>query len=164
VNIEPITAARLRELLHYDPSTGVFTWLPRSIMIDQRNYTAHRLAWLYTTGEWPERELDHRNGNRVDNRMSNLRPAARKENARNTGKRAGTSSKFKGVSWNRRLGKWEGYVGGGINGKRKTHLGFFDDPQDAALAYATVACGLYGEFANPHWRDLLGRMRGVSCT
>ena len=125
-----LTAERLRQLLSYDPETGVFRWLPRpdlrasalrlrrlgqcgrdgklptgssstgywQIMIDNRNYTAHRLAWLHMTGAWPEAEIDHCNGDRTDNRWSNLRPAVRGENCRNKRKQYNTTSCFKGVS------------------------------------------------------------------
>ena len=80
-----LTQDRLKELLHYDPDTGVFTWIqkpaPRgraiigsvagglkqhgyiTIGINQREYYAHRLAWLYVYGEWPEDQIDHINHN-----------------------------------------------------------------------------------------------------
>lgn len=87
-----LTAERLREALHYDPETGVFTWkvpLPRSsvgeraefldkklnhyrICVDKARISAHRLAWLYVTGEMPEMVVTHRNGDGLDNRFSNL--------------------------------------------------------------------------------------------
>lgn len=88
----PLTVSRLRELLHYDPQTGIFRWRVarrpnikagdeagwlhkdgcRMIGIDQREYKAHRLAWFYMTGHWPV-EIDHRNGARGDNCFENLR-------------------------------------------------------------------------------------------
>lgn len=89
-----LTASRLKELIHYDPSTGVFTnrvqrrsALPGSVIagrnrqgyvvatIDRVQYKAHRLAWLYAYGEFPELHIDHINGIRDDNRLSNLRQA-----------------------------------------------------------------------------------------
>lgn len=90
-----ITAKELRERLRYDPETGIFTWRERAphqrdpvgavagccagstgyveIMLNQVRYLAHRLAWLYVTGEWPPVEIDHRNTIRADNRFDNLR-------------------------------------------------------------------------------------------
>jgi hypothetical protein len=100
-----ITAERLRELFNYDPETGVWRWIARSspyscicvgdvagrvggrgyrgIKIDKREYPAARLAWLYMTGEWPRAEIDHVNGNRVDNRWCNLREASNSQNNAN---------------------------------------------------------------------------------
>src|ERR1700719_1662744 len=101
--LEAIDDDRLRELLSYDPETGVFRWLVRKrqnvkagdvagsfdgcgyckISIDRRAYKAHRLAWLYMTGEWPPAEIDHINMNRADNRFANLRLATRHQNMAN---------------------------------------------------------------------------------
>lgn len=100
-----LTAARLREVLHYDPDTGVFTWVKPTnrrirvgavagcidgkhghriiIGIDGDLHLAHRLAWLYMTGEWPEHEIDHKNGDRMENPFDNLRDATRKLNQQN---------------------------------------------------------------------------------
>jgi hypothetical protein len=107
-----LTAERLRELLHYDPDTGVFTWLRVKgrrvrvgalsgkangggyfqIGVDGRIYYAHRLAWLYVHGEWPVASIDHVNCDRCDNRLANLRPATKAQNAANARKRTDTSA------------------------------------------------------------------------
>ncbi|MCK9994454.1 MAG: hypothetical protein Dbin4_02974, partial [Alphaproteobacteria bacterium] len=98
-----LTQSRLKELLHYDPDTGVFTRRVqtssnarvgdvagclhpegyRHIQIDGKRYAAHRLAWLYMTGEWPTNQLDHLNGVRDDNRWGNLREATHGQNQQN---------------------------------------------------------------------------------
>jgi len=98
-----LTAARLRELLSYDPETGVFTWLVNRgpnqtagkpagspdeegylrIGIDRRRYRAHRLAWFYVYGVWPELELDHWDTDQTNNRIGNLREATRAMNQEN---------------------------------------------------------------------------------
>lgn len=93
-----ISASRLRELVLYDADTGVFTRLrdgPHNagsgcesngyivIGLEGRPRLAHRLAWLYMTGAWPEDEIDHINGDRSDNRWSNLRAATRRLNSQN---------------------------------------------------------------------------------
>lgn len=97
-----ITAEELRTRLRYDPDTGDFTWLKhgwstrigtiagypndrgyRNICLDGKFYRAHRLAWLYMTGEWPEQEIDHINCAKSDNRWHNLRDIGRTMNAQN---------------------------------------------------------------------------------
>lgn len=109
---ELIAAERLRELLHYDPATGCFTWRvdrmcgrygkqfaaragqsagnliaglrPRvQLRVEGKNYKAHRLAWLYAYGEWPAKELDHVDGDATNNRINNLRLATRRLNNQN---------------------------------------------------------------------------------
>lgn len=96
-----LTVTRLRELLHYDSETGDFRWLKGTrghhanrivragksryikIKIDQKIYLAHRLAWLWMTGMFPVREIDHINRNRYDNRWTNLRDVTRSQNRLN---------------------------------------------------------------------------------
>lgn len=100
-----LTQALLKELLEYSPETGLFVWRNRlscpsfkhagktagcednmryvSIKINGKMYLAHRLAWLYQTGNWPEDEIDHKNTIYNDNRWDNLRPAKRGFNMQN---------------------------------------------------------------------------------
>ena len=98
-----LTAERLREVLQYDSLTGVFTWRVMlsnkgpvgstagsadkngyiNIGLDNRDYKAHRLAWLYMTGEWPTSEIDHRNTISGDNAWGNLRVVVHQTNAEN---------------------------------------------------------------------------------
>lgn len=99
---QALTVARLRELLHYDPESGSLTWLvtrgkckagdvvscrePRGYIvagIEGRRYYAHRVAWALAHGEWAPEVVDHINGDRGDNRLSNLRAVAIKVNAQN---------------------------------------------------------------------------------
>src|SRR5687768_4110898 len=122
-----LTAERLRELLDYDPDTGVFRWKTRPvraeylrtdrawnsrfagrpagtlvkgyvcILIYRRSYRAHRLAWLYVHGEWPRNELDHEHGNRADNRIEKLRSATRGQNMQNRKPNSNNTSGYPGV-------------------------------------------------------------------
>ena len=113
-----LTAARLREVLDYDPSTGAFTnrikrigaivgrqtgtvsrYGYTHIRIDGVTYRAHRLAWLYMNGAWPNHQIDHINGVRGDNRIANLRdlPEGLNQQNRRTGK-VGSKSGLLGVS------------------------------------------------------------------
>jgi hypothetical protein len=158
-----ITASELRDLLFYDCETGVFTWNKArgplkvgklagsrdaygywTIGIKGSYYKAHRLAWLYHYGEWPEKDLDHINGIPDDNRICNLRKASRSENCRNQSKRVNNTSGYKGVSWCKRDKKWSVQISN--NGKR-IRLGYFDSVIDAAEAYENAARELHGEFA-----------------
>lgn len=156
------TAERVRELLHYDPLSGLFTRLVSRanahvgdvagtdsgrgylrIRVDGKKYVAHRLAWFYMTGEWPAEQIDHINGCPSDNRWSNLREATRHQNSINTRKRQDNTSGFKGVHWHKSGKKWQAYIK--LNGK-KYHLGYFDTPEAASAMYEGAAAILFGNF------------------
>ena len=157
-----ITQARLKELLDYDPTTGVFVWkvsrgnrAARStagskdahgyicIEVYGRIYKAHRLAWLYVTGKWPEEQIDHTNCNRADNRVVNLREATNAENRANTMLCRSNTSGIKGVNWHKKAGKWRAYIG---VGRRAIHLGLFYCREDAAAAYAEASARFHKDF------------------
>lgn len=150
----------------YDPETGMFTRLrpvpggrvgllklkPHSvsgyvqIKIRGRNFSAHRLAWLLTYGVWPPSDIDHRNRNRSDNRLCNLRLATDSQNRANAkvGKHSRTA--IKGVTYRSRYQKYQAY----ITRNGRTHsLGYFLTADEAAVAYARAAAELFGEFAAP---------------
>jgi hypothetical protein len=146
-----LTQERLKELLHYDPETGIFTWLVRpcnSIQIGNRAgrsdrkgyirivyknkpYLAHWLAWFFVYNKWPNNEIDHINGDPSDNRISNLRDVTRKQNMENKKIYKNNKSGYPGVSWHSRDEKWQARIG--HYGKRKS-LGTFDNLEDAIAA------------------------------
>lgn len=107
-------------------------------------YKAHRVIWAISTGEWPEDQIDHINGDRGDNRPCNLRAVDNAANARNQRLRCTNTSGVMGVSRDSRSGKWEAniYVGG-----RKKFLGYYDD-LNAAIAVRRAACRTYGYHPN----------------
>ncbi|EFL4461577.1 MULTISPECIES: HNH endonuclease [Enterobacteriaceae] len=160
---QTLTQQRLKNLLNYDPSTGIFTRRItrggmyagsvvgtlsthgyRKIMVDKVAYAAHRLAWLYVYGNFPGGEIDHINRDRCDNRIVNLRIASRKDNARNKGVSKRNTSGAKGVSWDRQTKKWRAQIS--VSGK-SISIGRFDKKSDAVIAYGLYAVSHFGEFA-----------------
>jgi hypothetical protein len=166
--VSDLTQARLKELLHYDPETGLFRWLVKFsrqqpdgaagtkdaygyllIRVERRLYKAHRLAWLYVHGAWPTKGIDHINRVRDDNRIANLREACQSLNTMNQGARANSRSGVTGVVWKEDRQKWYAQI---RIGYRMVHLGVFKNKNDAAAArkkaedaffsgYATGVCG-----------------------
>lgn len=138
-----ITQAELKELLHYDPETGVFTWkvnrgirLLRGkkagtikpygypvVKVKGKDYLGHRLAFLYMVGEIPSGDVDHINGVRDDNRWCNLRKATRQQNAQNAKRRKDSPFGIPGVSLVRGK-RWRAVIR--VNWK-PIHLGYSDN-------------------------------------
>ena len=160
-----LTQQRLKEALDYDPETGIFTRRHVKIKngmstlsgrkagyinpigyvvfsVDGVNYLAHRLAWMYVTGEWPPQHTDHINGIRHDNRWCNLRVATPTQNYANAPRKSSNTSGFKGVSLHGK--KWRARIR--WNGKYLS-IGSFDTKEEAQMAYAEAAQRYYGEFA-----------------
>ena len=155
-----LTQARLKQLLHYDPDTGVFIRTTSTgstkagaavgtahckgyycAMVDYKKYLLHRLAFLYMTGEWPEHDVDHINGVRTDNRWANLRPATSAENRQNIRRaKSNSASGVLGVSWHRGAGKWQAQIK--HEGKTRA-LGLFLNPDDAHAAYLEAKRSLH---------------------
>lgn len=152
-----VSAERLRELLTYDPEAGLFIWrvnrrgpvkagdiaghLSKSdgyiyMKIDGRRYSAHRLAWLHATSNWPIAEIDHIDRDRTNYKLSNLREATSAQNKQNAGPRSDKRySTFTGVSWYKPTMRWRAYIM--LNG-RYIHLGCFDTEEAAHLAHISA--------------------------
>lgn len=148
----------LRKLLTYDPDTGDLTWLARRDVkaswntryagrpalacvhedgyrkgrIHRKLVRAHRVAWALHHGRWPNLDLDHINGDRSDNRISNLREVTRSENQRNMRLPSDNRSGVIGVYWNTQRQRWVAEIRD-TRGK-KQHLGAFADLDAAAAA------------------------------
>ena len=158
-----LTQKELKELLHYNPDTGVFTWLVNRgpnkagnvadnttkkgytrFLVGGSNYQSHRLAWLYMTGEWPRKGIDHINGVKDDNRWVNLREATQRQNLYNRESIKGSSSKHKGVYWAKWAKKW---VVKARSPVKLLHLGYSDCEHEAGLVYNQFALKHHGEYA-----------------
>ena len=142
-----LTQDRLKEILHYDPETGIFTRRKNQggikagstagnvteqgyirIKVDRKLHYAQRLVWLYVHGHFPEDEMDHINHIRDDNRLINLRKCSRLENMKNKSRYKCNSSGRTGISWHKRERKWHARIR--VN-KKIIHLGSFKDIDDA---------------------------------
>lgn len=157
----PLTWQRLKEVIDYDPLTGLFTWRIsrkgctagkpagcqfgryRYIGIDGRRYRANRLAFFWMHGEWPDGDVDHRRHSAGD-AMYNLRIASPSQNQANSGRPKNNTSGFKGVGWSRAARKWRAFIT--VNHKQR-HLGLFETKTDAAIAYNKAALVFFGSFA-----------------
>lgn len=152
-----LSAAQLRDVIHYEPETGVFT---RKVRLAQRHragdradteitsprmlgyrrvslfsqrYLAHRLAWFYTHGVWPARHIDHINGDKGDNRIGNLREADDQLNLENfRHHRVDNKVGLLGVHLHKQSGRWRARIQ--VHGKT-IHIGMFDTPEAAHEAY-----------------------------
>lgn len=151
---EILLAARVRELLHYDPLTGIFTRRVRTaqrhqvgdradfliksghqagyyrVSFDSKRYLAHRVAWLYVLGVWPSDDIDHRDTDRGNNRIDNLRDVGGQMNSENIRRPRAGKCGLLGVHAHQ--GRWRARLQ--VN-KRSIDLGCFDTQEEAHQAY-----------------------------
>jgi hypothetical protein len=162
-----LTQQRLKEVLDYDPETGVFRWKERIsirimvgevagqirpsagywfIGIDGYAYRAHRLAWLYMTGEFPPPgvEIDHKDTDRTKNSWLNLRLATRSQNNANWKAPRHNTSGLKGVCFHKGAQKWCAQI---HKDRKRIYLGLFLSKEEAKAVHDAKAVELYGEFA-----------------
>lgn len=153
-----LTQERLKELLDYDPETGIFTRKTNQggrnghfgatagtqsrdgyiyIHIDRHKYASHRLAFLWMAGGWPADQTDHINRVRTDNRWENLRDVTNAQNQYNTGLRSHNTSGHTGVSWDKSRQKWTVHIKAMGAARR---LGRYVDKSDA--------------IAHRHWAEI----------
>lgn len=154
-----LTQERVKELLHYDPETGIFTWRVNghkrtagqmtgsvrkngylAIGVEGTQRYAHRLAWFYVTGNWPPDDIDHINGDRADNRWCNLRLATRSENLCNMKPRRKDGNK----NITRSGSGWAVNV---RRGGKTVYCAWFKTKPEAVAAAKAARDVVHGEFA-----------------
>ena len=148
-----LTQKELKEILHYDPDTGVFTWLVdtdrylckgkiagyvqsfkhtkteyRMIHISGKPYGAHRLVWIYLYGKLPNNEIDHIDGDGLNNAISNLRDVSKGINQKNRKLNSNNSSGYVGIWFVKKTKKWVAEL---KDKGKKHHIGTFANKQDA---------------------------------
>lgn len=158
-----IDAERMKELFDYNPNTGVLvrrkssggrkagsaTGTPNAhghlvCSVDDSLFYVHRIAWAIHYGRYPQKGIDHINGNKQDNRIANLRLATQSENLMNACLHSNNTSGCRGVYFNKTERRWVAEIS--AYGRRYI-LGRFKDKDKAAVAYAEAANLYHGEFA-----------------
>lgn len=165
-NIHALSLRRLREVLDYNPETGVLSWLVRlsprckigqpagvvkkgyrKISIDGRSYPASHLAWFHFYGVAPDDIVDHENLDKDDNRIANLREATESQNATNRPRSSLNTTGFKGVAvYNKQYTRAKYRSSIRVN-KKRIFLGLFHTPEEAYEAYCQAAAKHHGAFA-----------------
>ena len=155
--------ATLKQLLRYDPDTGEWFWLNTSctkikpgmiagnvykhgyriINIDRKKYQSSRLAFLYQTGQFPERFVDHIDGNPSNDRWINLRESTPSENQFNKKLQKNNSSGQKGVSWCKRKNKWYARI---WHNRKTILLGYFASKEEAIKVRKEAEITYHGNF------------------
>lgn len=163
----------LRTMLRYDKDSGKLFWLPRSkddrvtrawntrfankeafTSINSKGYyqgaihnrvlAAHIVIWTLATGSKPTGQIDHINGVKTDNRLSNLREATASQNGQNVGLRSTNTSGYKGVFWNKQIGGWMAHI---RHNGRQICLGRFGTAETAHAAYVKASLEFHKEFS-----------------
>ena len=156
-----ITQSELKEYFLYNEQTGNLVWIKKTdarankcklgndlgslhngyirTKINGTHYLCHRLIWMFHYGEFPNYDIDHIDGNKANNLLSNLRLCNKSENLCNRGKNSNNTSGFKGVSYVQRLNKWRAYCSG-------KHLGVFKTAELAYQSYCDFANLKHGSF------------------
>lgn len=144
-----LTHAKLKELLHYDPDTGHFTRLVGKnkgeragyqningyvyVYVEGQEYGAHRLAWYYTHGSWPSGDIDHKDRDKTNNKLENLRDVDRATNLFNRGLQKNNKTGVRNVHYDERREKWIVYRS---ESDKRIYVGAYDTLEEAATEAA----------------------------
>lgn len=157
-------------LFNYCPETGSLTWRVstnsfkageevgtvvkkegyssyKNVVVFADRYKAHRIIWLMQTGKWPEKYVDHIDGDGLNNAWSNLREATPSQNSMNQRVRSDSASGVKGVSYDKSRDVWYVYID--VDGHRK-HLGRHETLEEAAAVRKMAEIKYHGEYARGH--------------
>lgn len=158
-----ITQQELKEILHYNPDTGVFTYKADSKLVTAGNeagwldngytrlkingisYRCHRLAFIYMLGREPIGHVDHIDNLRCNNKWDNLREDAEKVNHWNRNLQANNTSGIKGVHWDKRKERYIAQIQ--VHGKKK-QVGAYKTVEEATTAIQAYREQVHKEFAN----------------
>jgi hypothetical protein len=160
---------KLKSLLRYDPDTGNLYWIAKGkgkikkkpagtklhsgyigVLIEGRRYQAHRLAWALHTGSWPTDQIDHINGVKTDNRISNLREATNAQNGKNLSLSSVNTSGVAGVCFDKETNKWR--AGIKVNHKQIC-LGRYKTFAEAVCARKLAEIKYFGEWVRKEHED-----------
>lgn len=168
LELKEVSIETLHELLIYNAITGDLIWKLRPennrhdktwntrfagkiagsphktgyiiLRINIIKYAAHRVCWAMYYNQWPENDIDHRDGIGSHNWIDNLRDATKTENMQNQAIHINNTSGFIGVDWVKGKEKWRARI---KLGDKRHNLGYFDTPKDAYEAYLTAKCKLH---------------------
>lgn len=159
-----LTQEDIKKIAHYDPETGIFTALGKrrgkktknwptlgstnglgylQMKVGVEAFKLHRLAWLYMTGSFPAKALDHADTDRKNNKWANLREATQDENLHNTKNYKTNTTGAKGVSWKKDRKKYSARIN---VANKSVFLGYFSSVAAAHAAYAEEARRRFGDF------------------
>jgi hypothetical protein len=156
---------KMREFISYNPDSGVMTWKKvlsnrtkpgalcganidskgyGRVCFDGKQYRAHRVVWALFYGEAPDQQIDHINGNRLDNRIANLRLASNAQNSRNCRLSKNNTSGVTGISYHSKAKKWMAQI---MLSRKNNYLGLFNTKEEAIAARKKAETQYFGQFA-----------------
>jgi HNH endonuclease/AP2 domain len=155
-----LSQEELKSAFEYEPLTGIVRWKEnrsnmvqgsiagcthgsgyKVVTINSKSYKLHRVIWIMLFNQIPDGfYIDHINGNKIDNRLENLRLATNSQNQQNRPAPKNSSSGYRGVTWHKQVNKWMARI---CHNQKRITIGFFDTAEQAYEAYKAEAKKLY---------------------